>query len=62
MGSAMDEDPIAVDPPARDEIYIVIDDIAVYAVEQLPIADIRHKVRLHDAEFHLPCSICDSFI
>ena len=63
VGLSLHQNGVAVDPPALDEIHIVIDHIAVYRIHQLPVAQIGEEVWLHDADLHPripPCQMVKS--
>ena len=49
---SVDQQPVTVDPTLLDVGDVVVDDEAIYGVNQLEVADVRKQIRLHDGELH----------
>src|SRR5436190_10359388 len=57
-GFPVDQDAITVDPSALDVIHIVVYDEAIDGTNELPVADVREEIGLHDGKFH--CNLSPS--
>src|SRR5262245_11948744 len=51
-GFPVDQDPIAINPSTFDVIHIVVYDESIGGMDQLPVADVRKEIGLHDGKFH----------
>ena len=48
----IDQNAVPVNPTALDKIHIIVNHIFIDRIHQLPITNVRHKIRLHNTKFH----------
>ena len=47
-GRPVDEDTIPVDPASVDLVDVIVQNVCVHRIQQLPVSDIGQKIRLHN--------------